>query len=221
MARTAEEILEFDRLRDLLRARTTSSPGRRAIDLLAFGTDRARLENEFTAIAEAVAYLRAGGELGFGSLADPESWLGRLEKPDAVLGPAELLDVASLVATAASLGEVFRDTASKLPMLTGRARSVANFRSLGEAIRRAILPNGEISDDASPELRRIRAGLGRTRETIQGALQRILHARNAPQGEDYVTRRNDRFVIPVRASDRRAVQGVVHASSATGQDRKS
>ena len=215
--RPAEEILEFDRLLDLLRARTTSAPGKRAVDLLAFGTDRARLEGEFAAIAEAVAYLRAGGELGFGGLADPESWLARLEKPDAVLGPAELLEVASLIAIAASLGEVFRDTAPKFPLLTGRARSVANFRSLGDAIRRAILPNGEISDDASPELRRIRASLGRARETIQSALQRILHARGAPQGEDYVTRRNDRFVIPVRASDRRTVQGVVHASSATGQ----
>src|SRR5579862_492723 len=152
--RRAEEILEFDRLLDLLRARTTSEPGRRSIDSLAFGTDRARLEGEFAAIAEAVAYLRAGGELGFGGLVDPESWLGRLEKPDAVLPPADLLEVGSLVATAASLGEMFRDTAAKFPLLTARARSVANFRALGEAIRRAILPNGEISDDASPELRR-------------------------------------------------------------------
>ena len=42
MSRPAEEILEFDRLRELLRARTTSAPGRRAVDALAFGTDRAR-----------------------------------------------------------------------------------------------------------------------------------------------------------------------------------
>ncbi len=74
-----------------------------------------------------------------------------------------------------------------------------------------------MSDDASSELRRIRGGLARTRETIQSTLERILKSRGAPQGEDYVTRRNDRFVIPVRASERRAVEGVVHASSATGQ----
>ena len=79
------------------------------------------------------------------------------------------------------------------------------------------MPNGEISDDASPELRRIRGGVARTRETIQKTLERILRARGAAAGEDYVTRRNDRFVIPVRASERRAVEGVVHAASATGQ----
>ena len=110
-----------------------------------------------------------------------------------------------------------RDAAAKFPLLTERARSLADFRPLGAAIRRAILPNGEVSDDASSELRRIRGGLARTRETIQTALERILHSRGAPPGEDYVTRRNDRFVIPVRASERRAVQGVVHAASATGQ----
>ena len=222
MSRPAEQILEFDRLRDLLRGRTTSAPGRRAVDALAFGTDRAGLERGFAAIAEALAYLRTGSEVGFGALADPQPWLERIDKGGAVLvpavlEPAELLNVLSLIDTAVWLGELFREAAPKFPLLTARARSNADFRPLGLAIRRAILPNGEVSDDASSELRRIRGGLARTRETIQTALERILRSRGAPQGEDYVTRRNDRFVIPVRASERRAVEGIVHASSATGQ----
>jgi DNA mismatch repair protein MutS2 len=80
-----------------------------------------------------------------------------------------------------------------------------------------VLPNGEISDDASPALRRIRASITQTRESIQKSLKQILRARNAEAGEDYVTLRNDRFVIPVRAENRRSVQGVVHGASATGQ----
>src|SRR4029077_14211566 len=78
MGRHAEEILEFDRLRDLLRGRTTSAPGRRAIEALAFRTERRELEREFSAVAEAISYLRSGEELGFGALADPEAWLERL-----------------------------------------------------------------------------------------------------------------------------------------------
>ena len=97
-----------------------------------------------------------------------------------------------------------------------RAASLGDFRRSAAAIRRALLPNGEISDDASPELRRIRGGMA-ARDTIQKSLERILRARGELAGEDYVTLRNDRFVIPVRASERRAVQGVVHAASATGQ----
>jgi DNA mismatch repair protein MutS2 len=217
MSRPAEEILEFDRLRELLRAKTTSASGQRAIHALAFRTKRVELEREFSAIAEAIAYLRSDEELGFGSLADPEAWLVRLNLPGAVLIPAELLDAASLADTADWLRGLFRETSAKFPLLTDRARSLPDFRFLATAIRRAILPNGEISDAASPELRRIRTGIARTRGTVQHALERILRARGQSAGEDYVTRRNDRYVIPVRASERRGVEGVVHAASATGQ----
>ena len=217
MGRRAEEVLEFDRLRDLLRGRTTSAPGRRAIEALDFRTERAQLEREFSAIGEAIAYLRSGEELGFGGLADPEPWLGRLSMPGAVLTPAELLDATSLVDAATSLREIFRETATKFPLLSERARSLADLRFLAAAIRRAVLPNGEISDDASPALRRVRDGAARTRENLQKTLDRILRARGSDGGEDYVTQRNDRYVIPVRASERQNLEGVVHAASATGQ----
>src|SRR6202011_5133269 len=105
----------------------------------------------------------------------------------------------------------------KFRLLAARAAVVADLRPLAAAVRRAVLPNGEISDDASPELKRIRASMARTRETIQKSLERMLRARGGDAGEDYVTLRNDRFVIPVRAAERRQVQGVVHAASATGQ----
>jgi DNA mismatch repair protein MutS2 len=59
--------------------------------------------------------------------------------------------------------------------------------------------------------------MGRTRETIKKSLERMLRSRGGDAGDDYVTLRNDRFVIPVRASEWRQVQGVVHAASATGQ----
>jgi len=217
VARTAEDVLEFDRLLDLLRGRTTCAPGRRAVEALSFSTDRSALQASFAHIAEAIAFLREGSEMGFGSLADPQPWLAALEPPGGVLAPPLLLDAASLADTAALLRESFRNTTTAFPLLSARAASVADLRPLAAAIRRAILPNGEISDDASPALKRIRGAIARTRDTIQKTLERILRARGGDTGEDYVTLRNDRFVIPVRAAERRQVQGVVHAASATGQ----
>jgi DNA mismatch repair protein MutS2 len=217
VSRTAEEILEFDRLRDLLRRQTTCVPGRRAIDALAFSTDRAALDSAFALIAEAIAYRFDGSEMGFGSVADPDAWIKELESSAAMLTPAQLLAVASLADTVASLRESFRNTSAKFPLLSARAVAVADLRPLALAIRRAVLPNGDISDDATPELKRIRVNMGRTRDTVQKTLERILHSRGGDAGEDYVTLRNDRFVIPVRAAERRQVQGVVHAASATGQ----
>jgi len=109
----------------------------------------------------------------------------------------------------------------KFPLLAARAESVIDFRDVLGLIRRAILPSGEISDDASPELRKIRANIWQTRDSIQKSLKQILRARNAEAGEDYVTLRNDRFVIPVRSEHRRGVQGLFMARAVRARRRLS
>jgi DNA mismatch repair protein MutS2 len=221
VSRPVEELLEFDRLKAIVEGYATCAPGQRAIHALAPQQDAAALKPEFELIREAIAYLRAGSELGFGSLADPEQWLARLTVPGAVLSSTELLDAASLMETANGVRQAFKGTfkedAAKYARLADVAVSVGDFRGLLGAIRRAVLPNGEISDDASPQLKRIRAGMLQARQNIQHSLEKILRARSEPAGEDYITLRNDRFVIPVRASERRAVPGVVHGASGTGQ----
>ncbi|HWZ99165.1 MAG TPA: Smr/MutS family protein [Candidatus Dormibacteraeota bacterium] len=217
MSRSAEEILEFDKLRELLRGRSTCAPGRRALDALEFSLDRPRLERGFALIREAREWLRAGKELGFGALSDPQGWLEKTEGPGTVLEAGEFLEVASLLDTAAWLRQQFREESEKFPLLTARAESLIDFRDVLGLIRRAILPTGEISDDASPELRKIRASILQTRDSIQKSLKQLLRSRNAEAGEDYVTLRNDRFVIPVRSEQRRSVQGIVHGASGTGQ----
>jgi len=134
-----------------------------------------------------------------------------------VLEPKEFLDAGSLLETAGWLRQQFREEAAKFLLLAAWAASLADFRDVHAAIRRCILPNGEISDDASTTLRRIRVSITQTRDSIQKTLKQILRSRNAEAGEDYVTLRNERFVIPVRAEHRRSVPGVVHGASATGQ----
>jgi DNA mismatch repair protein MutS2 len=217
VSRTVEQLLEFDQLKEIVSRSTTCALGRRRIQALRPHEDVATLEAEFVRIGEAVSYLRAGSELGFGSLADPEGWLRRLPIPGSVLSPAELLDVVSLVETAAGVRLAFKDGRERYPHLTECSAALADLRSLSSAIRHAVLPNGEISDDASPTLRQVRANIRQSRDKIQRSLEATLRARSAPAGENYITVRNDRFVLPVRASDRRSVPGVVHGTSSTGQ----
>ncbi len=217
MSRTAEEVLEFDTLKEIVSSSTTCMPGRRAVEALAPRQDTAALETEFGLIGEAMDYLRAGSDLGFGSLADPSAWLAQTDLPGSVLASSELLHVCSLAENAEAVRQTFKTEAAKYPRLAERAGALADFRALLAAIRRAVMPNGEISDDASPHMKRIRASKIQARAIIQHSLEKILRARGALAGEDYVTLRNDRFVIPVRAADRRGVPGVVHAASATGQ----
>ena len=217
MSRSAEEVLEFDKLRQLLRLRTTCVPGRKAVEALTFSRDAEMLRGEFALIREAWEWLRGGNDLGFGALADPAGWLEKISGIGVALEPGEFLDAASLLEVSGWLRGQFREEAAKFPLLSATAGRVGDFREVLAAIRRGVLPNGEISDDASPALRRIRASMVQTRETIQKTLKQILRSRNAEAGEDYVTLRSERFVIPVRAETRRSTPGVVHGASATGQ----
>ena len=217
MSRTALDVLEFDKLLELLRQRTTCAPGRRFVDGLQPGMDRAAITVTFALIREAREWLRDARELGFGGLADPQNWLERIEGPGMVLEAGEFLDAATLLETAGWLRQQFREEDTKFPLLAARAAALSEFKDLLALIRRSVLPNGEISDDASPALRRIRASMNQTRDAIQKTLKHILRSKNAEAGEDYVTLRNDRFVIPLRAENRRSVPGVVHGASATGQ----
>ncbi|MGB8654769.1 MAG: Smr/MutS family protein, partial [Candidatus Acidiferrales bacterium] len=217
MSHSAPELLEFPRLKEIVARFTTCAPGRRAIESLVPGQDAAALDGEFALIREAMAYLRGGAELGLGSLADPEAWLARLEIPASLLASGELLQAASLAETTGGVKQSFKNDAAKFPRLAERAAALPDLKHLAAAIRRAIHPNGEIADDASPQLRRIRTGLAQGRDTIHKSLEKILRGRGETAGEDYITLRNERFVIPVRASERRSVPGVVHGASGTGQ----
>jgi DNA mismatch repair protein MutS2 len=224
MSRSAQDVLEFDKLLELLRLRTTCAPGRRFVDSLQPRTkdDVGEITAAFALVREAQQWLRSGRDLGFGGLADPQEWLARLEGPGMVLEPRELLGAATLLEASAWLRQQFRDdglekNASTFPLLSARAAALNDFKDTLSAIRRSVLPNGEISDDASPALRRIRGSVLQTREAIQKTLKQILRSKNAESGEDYVTLRNDRFVIPLRAENRRSVPGVVHGASNTGQ----
>ena len=217
MSRSAQQVLEFDKLKEIVGGYSTCVPGRRAIEALEQRQDAAALNAEFALVREAAEYLRAGSELGFGSLRDPQEWLARLAIPGSVLTPQDLLNVCTLIDSAEMTRAAFKEIKDKFPQLAAHAAAFVDQRWLAKAIRHAVLPSGEISDDASPQLRRIRTGIAQSREKVQRSLEGILRGRGESAGGDYITLRNERFVIPVRASDRRGVPGVVHGASGTGQ----
>src|SRR5260370_20394219 len=127
MSRTAQDVLEFDKLRELLRLRTTCAPGRRAVNALEPGMERVSLESAFAMIREAAEWLRAGRELGFGALADPQSWLERIEGPGMVLEPGEFLDAASLLETAGRRRQQIRGEGAEVSLAAGRGASPWGF----------------------------------------------------------------------------------------------
>jgi DNA mismatch repair protein MutS2 len=104
------------------------------------------------------------------------------------------------------------------PGLAELTRAMPDFRSLVAELSGKINPDGTVDSSASTELGRVRRAIERAKVEIQSSLERLLRrfSQDNVLQDEVVTIRNERFVIPVRAEEKRRVQGVVHGASSSG-----
>lgn len=220
----SRELLEYDALREIVRRFTGSPGGRALLDELAPSTDLAWIENALAETAEAIAYLdrardsKAGapGRIRFSDLPDVREAAARVRIEGAVLDGRELFDLSLLLHRAMEARESLASSGGRLQALV---RDLPDLRPLLRPIEGRILPDGNVADDASPELARLRRDRLRQQSAIQESLQRFVqsHRDDGVMQESYVTVRNDRFVVPVVSNRRGRVDGVIHGASGSGQ----
>ncbi len=97
-------------------------------------------------------------------------------------------------------------------------RTIGDFRQLLRDLEGKILPDGSVADHASVALRSVRRDIERQKKAIQDSLERFLkaHREEGVLQEEFVTIRNERFVVPMIAGQRRKLDGVIHGASASG-----
>ena len=183
-------------------------------------------------VAEAMTVLAAGVDLPGLSFDDVDPQLEAAEA-SLVLGPEELRPIASLCELSAQVRRFF-DAGSRLddqapregsrrqpptPLCAARAALLEPCREVGRAIRETFDAAGEIRDEVSPELarrRREREALsGRVRTTIEALMRDETHA--SVMQDQFWTIRQDRYVLPLKASAKSLGLGIVHDSSRTGE----
>ncbi len=103
------------------------------------------------------------------------------------------------------------------PRLARRRNAIPGFLELIGQARRLFDADGSIKDDASPELHAARSKLRRRRSEVSRGLNRVLDERRDFLGDAVVVLRNDRYCLPVLASARSRVPGIVHDRSGSGQ----
>ncbi|MEP7272098.1 MAG: endonuclease MutS2 [Acidobacteriota bacterium] len=215
----AFEILEFDKLKSLLLTKIRTSLGATLALRLEPLSGFEEIVRELRKTGEGVTILNEGTALDINEMPDPAGALARLTVEDVNLEPVEILNLLRLISVSTGLRETLREEAERLPLLSQIAATIPNLRALYQRLRGRILPNGEIDDFASPDLREARHNIARLRGQIQRSLESILKRADEAHAlrEDFVTIRNDRFVIPIRNDNRGAVAGVVHGMSSSGQ----
>lgn len=133
----------------------------------------------------------------------------------AILTAQELLAVAALLRTAIAVKQYAAN--QELKALQVYFGALLEERHLAEQIEHAILAEDLLADDASEDLYRIRRSIRKAEADVREVLNRILSGPLQKHlQEPIVTQRSGRFVVPVRASEKNAIKGLVHDSSASG-----
>jgi DNA mismatch repair protein MutS2 len=223
------DLLEFEPLRDLVGRYVGSPLGRAELEKLEPHTDRAILESALADVAEAIAYQGASRQpqaaargsairLRFNSIPDVAPALTILRIEGAMLEPKQILDLARLIEEAGEVRAALNLAGERYPRLAAQVAATADPRPILRDVRGKILPDGTVADDASVALHRLRRDIERQQRQIQTSLERFLktHRDDGTLQEEFITLRNDRFVVPVVAGQQRKVYGVIHGASSSG-----
>ena len=221
---SATTVLQFDELKTLLARYAGSSAGRTLVLALAPRNPRATLEASLAEAAEAIAYLheaekREAVPLRFDRVRDTEPQIRALQIEGISLQGREILDLFHTLDIAGDYRTALLAAAARHPRLAQRARSLADLRDLARRYARVFLPDGSLSDDASVALGRIRRDILRQQKSIQESLEKFLRAHRSGHTlqEDFITIREDRYVVPIVAGQKGRVDGVIHGASGTGR----
>jgi len=223
LAHSSMRVLEFDSLRELLRAYAASPLGERRITKIAPSTDRAWIEQQQELVSEIREFRRAGGRFDFSGLIEIGSLIEKSRIAGAALETIEIRDVVLVVDRAAEWREIaLRPPAtlkSQWRAVEAVSSAIADFTEFLRFFRNKIQPDGTLEDRASSELARIRREIEKQRRVIQESLRSYLRrlAEDGAVQDELVTIRGERFVIPVKMEQKRRVQGVVHGASSSGQ----
>ncbi len=210
--------LEFDKIRALLVMQAGSVPGRARLESLMPSTDPAEVREALVRTSEGVTLLRAPGRQPYHDLPDLTEALAAARVAGNHLEPRALLDVASFIEGSIEIGRRVAE-ADNAPRLARLASGIRDATDVAAVIRRALLPSGEVADDASPKLQETRRALLRIKAQLTTVMESFLRARDADRllQDKLVTTRNDRYVLLLKAEFRGQVPGVIHGSSGSGQ----
>jgi DNA mismatch repair protein MutS2 len=216
----ALNVIEFPRTLALISERASSPLGAERVRELRPMTDRDAIEREHARVAAVRALVSGEEPWQLNGVPDARPALARLRLEGASLSAPDLLVGGALLRSSRLTRESLRGRASPVvtAVLSAQVERLFINRGIEESIERAIDEDGQVRDDASSSLRKIRRELKGSQGDLIKLLERAMsklepHQRVADMS---VTVRNGRYVIPVRREAQGAVGGIVHDASSTG-----
>ncbi|MBC7226585.1 MAG: endonuclease MutS2 [Thermoflexales bacterium] len=211
------QTLELPKILERLAAHASFSVGAEKARALTPSTDPADIRERLATTTEARRFLSLHPQADLGGARDVRP-LVEAARREAVLTPPDLQDIAQTLQAARRLRQTVARQEAHFPRLAAIAARLEPCPELVEAIERVLDERGEIRDDASPTLARIRSDLRAAHDRLITRLQRIISSpETAPfLQEPIITMREGRYVVPLKADFKGRIRGIVHDRSASG-----
>ena len=225
MNKRSIRVLEFNKILDQLSDYAVTEGAKKKVINLRPYKDRAVIESLQQNTRDAFVRLEKYGQVSFSGIKDIRNSLKLLEI-DSTLSAAELLDIASLLETAAEVkkfgdiaGSDSGDNEHKIyDSLTAYFDELIPLEDISSEIRRCIISSDEIADDASGALKTIRRKITSSEAEVHNLLNKIIKSSSNRDMlmDALITMRNGRYCIPVKLEYKNAFPGMVHDRSQSG-----
>ncbi|WPK13267.1 endonuclease MutS2 [Lysinibacillus louembei] len=210
------EKLQYHELKNQVKNHCVSSLGKELIERLQPSSNLKVVLNRLNETSEARKLLDAEKHLPLIGISNITSHIRKLEK-GMILTPTELLAISDFLRGCRKIKKFMADKEFFAPVLYTYALSMTEFRNIEENILFAIRGN-RVDSEASKELRRIRNQIAKTEEKIEERLNKFLKngANKEYIQESYISKKDDRFTIPIKASFKNHVAGTIIETSSKG-----
>ena len=218
MNQKALKTLEFDKIIHILTAHAASEGAKEMCRKLVPYDNINDVERAQRETADALRRVYRKGSVSFGGIRDIRGSLKRLEI-GGILGMGELLQIMSLLETAGKIrqyGQREADDTSR-DSLDESFEFLDPVPTLASEIRRCILADDEMADDASSALLQIRRSMRQMNDKVHNTLNSMVNGSARSYLQDpVVTMRDGRYCLPVKAEHRSQVPGMIHDQSSSG-----
>jgi DNA mismatch repair protein MutS2 len=220
MNEKAIRTLEFNKIIDKLSDLAGSSYGRELCSRLLPASDLNHIIKMQKQTTDALSRIMRKGSLSFNGIHDIRPSIMRL-KVGSSLSAVELLRISSdldaVLRVKAFGGYTGKDGEEQTEdSLTEFFAGLEPLTPLNNEIKRCILSEEEIADDASPTLKNVRRTIRITNDRIHNELNQILNSSRTMLQENIITMRNGRYCLPIRAEYKNSFPGMIHDQSSTG-----
>lgn len=210
------EKLQYNELKEIVKAYCVSSLGKDRIDKLIPNSHIGTVNNRLKETSEGRALLDYSGSIPLQGIINIDKIIINIEK-GVLLDPEELTNVSNFLRGCRRIKSYLKDKEFYAPTLYSYSKSIVELKDL-ETELDDLIRNNRIDSNASKELKRIRRNIENTEVKIEERLQKFLKSSvNRTYIQDfYITKRQERYTIPIKVAYKNQVSGTIVDTSSTG-----